>query len=369
MRMRAAVLEQFAQPLVVQELDLAEPRADEVLVRVAACGVCHTDLYTASGVDPSGYAPAVLGHEGAGVVEAIGEGVRSLAVGDHVVTLFSPQCRECVHCLSPKTNICLAIRDQQGKGFLPDGTTRLSRDGEPIRHFMGTSTFAEYTVMPEIALAKVSPDAPFDRACLFACGLSTGLGAAMFSAKVEAGSTCVVFGAGMVGLGAVAGCRLQGAERIVCVDLSGERLELAKGQGATELMLAGSDTVEAILDSTGGFGADYTFEATGIISVMRQAVESARMGWGLATMCGVAGKGETLDIIPRYLITGRRVCGSSFGGVKGRDQVPQLVQRYLDGDIDVDAFLSHRISLDEVNKGFDLMEAQDGIRSVIDFGG
>ena len=369
MRMRAAVLEQFTQPLVVQELDLAEPRADEVLVRVAACGVCHTDLYTASGVDPSGYAPAVLGHEGAGVVEAIGEGVRSLAVGDHVVTLFSPQCRECVHCLSPKTNICLAIRDQQGKGFLPDGTTRLSRDGEPIRHFMGTSTFAEYTVMPEIALAKVSPDAPFDRACLFACGLSTGLGAAMFSAKVEAGSTCVVFGAGMVGLGAVAGCRLQGAERIVCVDLSGERLELAKGQGATELMLAGSDTVEAILDSTGGFGADYTFEATGIISVMRQAVESARMGWGLATMCGVAGKGETLDIIPRYLITGRRVCGSSFGGVKGRDQVPQLVQRYLDGDIDVDAFLSHRISLDEVNKGFELMEAQDGIRSVIDFGG
>jgi len=369
MRMRAAVLEQFGQPLVVQELDLAEPRADEVLVRVAACGVCHTDLYTASGVDPSGYAPAVLGHEGAGVVEAIGEGVRSLAVGDHVVTLFSPQCRECVHCLSPKTNICLAIRDQQGKGFLPDGTTRLSRDGEPIRHFMGTSTFAEYTVMPEIALAKVSPDAPFDRACLFACGLSTGLGAAMFSAKVEAGSTCVVFGAGMVGLGAVAGCRLQGAERIVCVDLSGERLELAKGQGATELMLAGSDTVEAILDSTGGFGADYTFEATGIISVMRQAVESARMGWGLATMCGVAGKGETLDIIPRYLITGRRVCGSSFGGVKGRDQVPQLVQRYLDGDIDVDAFLSHRISLDEVNKGFELMEAQDGIRSVIDFGG
>jgi len=369
MRMRAAVLEQFAQPLVVQELDLAEPRADEVLVRVAACGVCHTDLYTASGVDPSGYAPAVLGHEGAGVVEAIGEGVRSLAVGDHVVALFSPQCRECVHCLSPKTNICLAIRDQQGKGFLPDGTTRLSRDGEPIRHFMGTSTFAEYTVMPEIALAKVSPDAPFDRACLFACGLSTGLGAAMFSAKVEAGSTCVVFGAGMVGLGAVAGCRLQGAERIVCVDLSGERLELAKGQGATELMLAGSDTVEAILDSTGGFGADYTFEATGIVSVMRQAVESARMGWGLATMCGVAGKGETLDIIPRYLITGRRVCGSSFGGVKGRDQVPQLVQRYLDGDIDVDAFLSHRISLDEVNKGFELMEAQDGIRSVIDFGG
>ena len=367
MRMRAAVLEQFAQPLVVQELDLAEPRADEVLVRVAACGVCHTDLYTASGVDPSGYAPAVLGHEGAGVVEAIGEGVRSLAVGDHVVALFSPQCRECVHCLSPKTNICLAIRDQQGKGFLPDGTTRLSRDGEPIRHFMGTSTFAEYTVMPEIALAKVSPDAPFDRACLFACGLSTGLGAAMYTAKVEAGTTCVVFGAGMVGLGAVAGCRLQGADRIVCVDLSQERLQMARHQGATDVMIGGADTVEAILEMTGGFGADHTIEATGLVGVMRQAVESARMGWGLATMCGVAGKGETIAIIPRLLITGRRVAGSSFGGVKGRDQVPQLVQRYLDGDIDVDAFLSHRLTLDEVNEGFDLMHAQDGIRSVIEF--
>jgi S-(hydroxymethyl)glutathione dehydrogenase / alcohol dehydrogenase len=369
MRMRAAVLEEFGEPLVVCELDLSEPQAGEVLVRVAACGVCHTDMYTASGVDPSGYAPTVLGHEGAGVVEAVGEGVTSLAVGDHVVTLFSPQCRECVHCVSPKTNICLAIRDQQGKGFLPDGTTRLSRDGEPIRHFMGTSTFAEYTVMPEIALAKISPEAPFDRACLFACGLSTGLGAAMYTAKVEAGSTCVVFGAGMVGLGAVAGCRLQGAERIVCVDLSQERLELARGQGATEVMIGGADTVDEIVASTGGFGADYTFEATGLVSVMRQAVESARMGWGLATMCGVAGKGETLDIIPRFLITGRRVAGSSFGGVKGRDQVPQLVQRYLDGDIDVDAFLSHRITLDEVNHGFELMEAQDGIRSVIAFDG
>jgi S-(hydroxymethyl)glutathione dehydrogenase/alcohol dehydrogenase len=233
---------------------------------------------------------------------------------------------------------------------------------------MGTSTFAEYTVMPEIALAKISPEAPLDRACLFACGLSTGLGAAMYTAGVEAGSTCVVFGAGMVGLGAVAGCRLQGAERIICVDLSDERLQLARGQGATDVMLGGPDTVQAILDETGGFGADYTFEATGLVSVMRQAVESARMGWGLATMCGVAGKGETLDVVPRLLITGRRVCGSSFGGVKGRDQVPQLVQRYLDGDIDVDAFLSHRITLDEVNRGFELMEAQDGIRSVISFG-
>ncbi len=232
---------------------------------------------------------------------------------------------------------------------------------------MGTSTFAEYTVMPEIALAKVNPDAPLDRACLFACGLSTGLGAALNTAKVREGSTCVVFGAGMVGLGAVAGCRLAGAERIVCVDLASERLELAKGQGATETMVGGPGVVDAIVESTGGFGADYTFEATGSVEVMRQAVESARMGWGLATMCGVAGKGETLDIVPRFLITGRRVAGSSFGGVKGREGVPAFVERYLAGDIDVDPFISHRISLDEVNRGFELMEAQDGIRSVIEF--
>ncbi|HJU37359.1 MAG TPA: alcohol dehydrogenase catalytic domain-containing protein [Gaiellaceae bacterium] len=367
MRMRAAVLEEFGKPLVVQQVELAEPRAGEVLVRLVACGVCHTDLYTASGADPSGYAPTVLGHEGAGVVEQVGEGVSSVAPGDHVVTLFSPQCRECVHCRSPRTNLCLAIREQQNKGFLPDGTTRLGRDGEPIRHFMGTSTFAEYTVMPEIALAKIAPEAPFEHACLFACGLSTGLGAAMFTAQVEAGSTCVVFGAGMVGLGAVAGCRLQGAERIVVVDLSEERLALARGQGATDTMIGGLDAVERIAELTDGFGADYTFEATGNVGVMRQAVESARMGWGLCTVVGVAGKGETLDIVPRFLITGRRVCGSSFGGVKGRDQVPELVERSLAGDIDVAPFVSHMLSLDEVNRGFELMEAQDGIRSVIRF--
>jgi S-(hydroxymethyl)glutathione dehydrogenase/alcohol dehydrogenase len=338
-----------------------------VLVRLEACGVCHTDLYTASGADPSGYAPTVLGHEGAGVVERVGDGVASVAAGDHVVTLFSPQCRECVHCVDPRTNLCLAIREQQNLGFLPDGTTRLSRDGEPIRHFMGTSTFAEYTVMPEIALAKVSPEAPVDRACLFACGLSTGLGAAINTAKVQPGSTCAVFGAGLVGLGAVAGCRLQGADRIVCIDLSQERLELARGQGATDTLEGGPDAVQRVLDLTGGFGADYTFEATGNVNVMRQAVESARMGWGLATMCGVAGKGETLDVVPRFLITGRRIAGSSFGGVKGRDGVPELVDRWLAGELDVEPFVSHTLTLDDVNRGFELMEAQAGIRSVIRF--
>jgi S-(hydroxymethyl)glutathione dehydrogenase/alcohol dehydrogenase len=369
-QIRAAVLEEFGQPLNVTELDLAEPRAGEVLVRLAACGVCHTDMYTASGVDPSGYAPTVLGHEGAGFVEKVGDDVTSLRAGDLVVTLFSPQCRECVHCLSPDTNLCLAIREQQNKGYLPDGTTRLSRDGEPIRHFMGTSTFAQYTVMPEIALAKISPEAPPEQACLFACGLSTGLGAAMFTAKVKPGSTCVVFGAGMVGLGAVAGARLQGAERIVCVDMSEERLELARGQGATDTWNAGPthpDVVERVLQETDGFGADYTFEATGLVAVMRQAVEAARMGWGLCTIAGVAGRGETLEVIPRLLITGRRICGSSFGGVKGRDQVPELVQLALDGRLDVRPFLSHSITLQEVNRGFELMERQDGIRSVISF--
>jgi S-(hydroxymethyl)glutathione dehydrogenase/alcohol dehydrogenase len=365
MKIRAAVLEEFGQPLVVQDVDLAGPKAGEALVRLHACGVCHTDLYTASGADPSGYAPAVLGHEGAGIVEAVGEGVTSLAVGDHVVTLFSPQCRECIHCRSDRTNLCLAIREQQNLGYLPDGTSRLSRGGEPIRHFMGTSTFAEATVMPEIALAKVDPEAPLDRVCLFACGLSTGLGAALNTAKVQAGSTTVVFGAGMVGLGAVAGCRLAGADRIVCVDLSSERLELARGQGATDVIVGGPETVEQLLEMTGGFGFDYTFEATGNVEVMRQAVESARMGWGLCTVTGVAGRGETLDVVPRYLITGRRIAGSSFGGVKGRDGVPAFVDRWLAGELDLEPFVSHTLALDDVNRGFELMEQQAGIRSVL----
>jgi S-(hydroxymethyl)glutathione dehydrogenase/alcohol dehydrogenase len=367
-KIRAAVLEEFGQPLAVQEVDLAEPRAGEVLVRLVACGVCHTDMYTASGADPSGYAPAVLGHEGAGVVEKVGEGVSSVSPGDHVVTLFSPQCRECVHCVDPRTNLCMAIRGEQNLGHLPDGSVRLSRAGEDIRHFMGCSTFAEYTVMPEIALAKVNPEAPFEHIALFACGLSTGLGAAINTAKVEPGTTCVVFGAGMVGLGAVAGCRLQGAERIICVDMSADRLELAKGQGATDTMIGGPDAVQEILAMTDGeFGADYTFEATGLVAVMQQALEATRMAWGLCTVAGVAGKGETLDVVPRLLITGRRIAGSSFGGVKGRDQVPELVDRALAGEIDVTPFISHKITLDEVNRGFELMEAQDGIRSVIEF--
>ena len=367
MQMRAAVLEEFGQPLVVQDVDIADPKPGEVLVRIKACGVCHTDLYTASGADPSGYAPCVLGHEGAGVVEVVGQGVSSLRPGDHVITLFSAECGECIHCRSGKTNICLSIRDQQGQGYLPDGTSRLSRNGEPIRHFMGTSTFAEYTVMPEVALAKVDPAAAFDGICMLACGATTGIAAALWKAEVEQGSTVAVFGAGMVGLGAILGARLRGAERIIAVDKSQDRLALAQEAGATDVLPGGDTAVQQILDMTGGFGADYTFEATGLVAVMGQAVEAARMGWGLCTILGVAGRGEKLEIIPRFLITGRKVQGGSFGGAKGRTQVPQLVDMYVRGELPLDLFVSHHLSLDEVNSGFELMERQDGIRSVIVF--
>ncbi|PIE23003.1 MAG: S-(hydroxymethyl)glutathione dehydrogenase [Planctomycetota bacterium] len=367
MQIRAAVLEEFGKPLVVQELELQEPQHGEVLVELKACGVCHTDLYTASGVDPSGYAPTVLGHEGAGVVVKLGEGVKDLQVGDHVVTLFSPECGECVHCTSGKTNLCLAIREEQNKGHLPDGTTRLFRNGEPIRHFMGTSTFATHTVMPEIALARVDPAASFEAICLLACGATTGIAAGFYKADIQPGSTVAVFGAGMVGLGAVLAASIRGAERIFIADPSPTRRELAKRFGATDFLAGGEGVVEEILQQTGGFGCDYTFEATGLVSVMGQAVEAARMGWGLCTVLGVAGKGEKLEIIPRLLITGRQVQGGSFGGAKGRTHVPQLVDMYVRGELPLDDFISHRITLDQVNKGFELMEAQDGVRSVLLF--
>ena len=336
-------------------------------MRLAACGVCHTDLYTASGADPTGYAPCVLGHEGAGVVERVGEGVSLVQPGDHVITLFAPECGRCVHCLSPRTNRCIAIREQQGLGYLPDGTARLSRDGEPLRHFMGTSTFAEYTVMPEIALAKVSADAPARR-----------LRPVRLRA-VDRDRRRAVHGAGERRLH-VRRVRLR-PRRARCRDRRAARGRGANRRhrplrGAPRAGTAsrrhrhagrGEDTVDWVKAETGGYGADYTFEATGNVDVMRQAVEAAREAWGLATMCGVAGKGEVLEIVPRFLITGRRVTGSSFGGVKGRTQVPLLVDRWLAGEIDVEALLSHRLTLDDVNRGFELMEEQDGIRSVLRF--
>ena len=367
MKIRAAVLVDFGKPLSIEEVELAPPREGECLVQLEACGVCHTDLYTASGADPSGYAPCVLGHEGAGVVVEVGPGVRSLAVGDRVVTLFSPQCGTCAHCKSGKTNICTAIREQQNKGYLPDGTTRLQRGGQELRHFMGTSTFAEFTVMPEIALAKVNPAANPEATCMLACGATTGIAAALYKAEVEAGSTVAVFGAGLVGLGAVVGAKLRGAERIFIVDPSRERRDFALRVGATEAFEGGENAVQAILDATEGFGADYCFEATGLVSVMGQAVEAARMGWGLCTILGVAGKGQKLEVVPRYLITGRRVQGASFGGARGRTHVPQLVELYLEGKLPLDDFISQRLPLERVNEGFELMERQEGIRTVLSF--
>ncbi len=361
------MLEEFGQPLVVQDVELEGPKAGEVLVRLHACGVCHTDLYTASGADPSGYAPCVLGHEGAGVVEAVGEGVTSVAPGDHVVTLFSPQCGECVHCVSPRTNLCMAIRAEQNQGYLPDHTTRLSRDGQPIRHFMGTSTFAEATVMPEIALAKVSPEAPLEVAALFACGLTTGLGAAMYTAKLEAGSTAVVFGAGMVGLGAVAGARLQGAERIVCVDMSDERLEMARQPRRHR-------------HHDGRRRGDRRDPRDDRRLRRRLHVRVHRPGRGHAAggrdRAHGLGPGHDLRRGRQGRDAGHHPALADPGTARGRlelrrrqgpRQRAELVQRYLDGDIDAEAFISHRITLDEVNRGFDLMHHQDGIRSVIQY--
>jgi S-(hydroxymethyl)glutathione dehydrogenase / alcohol dehydrogenase len=365
--MSAAVLERFAEPLVVQEVDLAEPGPGEALVRLEACGVCHTDLVSALGVDPASYAPVVLGHEGAGVVEAVGEGTSLVRPGDKVLTMFQPQCGVCEHCRSGRTNICLTGRDGWETGRFPDGSTRLSREGEPLLHFLGTSAFAEYTVMPEVALARIDPAAPAEQACLFACGYTTGVGAATATARVEPGSTCVVFGAGLVGLGAVAGCRLRGAERIVCVDLAEERLELARTQGATDLMVGGDDAVERIRELTGGAGADYSFEATGDVRVMRQAVESVRMGWGLCVLTGVAERGALLELVPRLLITGRRVTGCELGGIRGRTGVAELVDTWLSGDLDVAPLVTTRLTLTQIDLGFDLMRRREGVRSVVLF--
>jgi S-(hydroxymethyl)glutathione dehydrogenase / alcohol dehydrogenase len=368
-RIQAAVLEAFGEPLVVREVDLAEPGPGEALLQLVSCGICHTDLYTASGVDPTGYVPTVLGHEGAGLVERVGPNVTLVRPGDHVLTMFEAECGACLHCRSAETNLCLAQRGSQDAGYLPDGTTRLGLDGVPLRHFMGTSAFAEYTVVPEIALAKIDPAAPLDQACVFACGYTTGIGAAMTTAQVRPGSTCVVFGAGLVGLGAVAGCRLRGADRVICVDLFENRLGLAKGQGATDAIVGREDVVDRIRELTDGFGADYTFEATGDVAVMRQAVEAARVGWGTCVICGVAARGETLSIVPRLLITGRRVTGCELGGVKGRTGTAMLVDRWLDGDFDVAPLITHRFDLARVNDGFDLMQRGEGLRSVILFDG
>jgi S-(hydroxymethyl)glutathione dehydrogenase / alcohol dehydrogenase len=338
-------------------------------VRLVACGVCHTDLYTASGADPTGYAPCVLGHEGAGVVERVGEGVTLVRPGDHVITLFAPECGVCVHCRSDRTNRCVAIRDQQGLGFLPDGTTRFSRNGKDIRHFMGTSTFAEATVMPEIALAKINPEAPLDRACLFACGLSTGLGAAMNTAKVEPGSNVVVFGLGGIGLNVVQGARMVGADKIMGVAVNPSRQPLAEEFGMTHFV--DPKEVEGYLepylvDLTGG-GADYSFECIGNVGVMRQALECCHKGWGVSVIIGVAGSGEEISTRPFQLVTGRTWKGSAFGGARGRTDVPKIVDWYMEGKINIDDLITHTMPLAEINTAFDLMHRGESIRSVVNF--
>jgi S-(hydroxymethyl)glutathione dehydrogenase/alcohol dehydrogenase len=368
MKMHAAIFEEPKKPLVLDEVELDPPAEGEALVRLVATGVCHTDLYTMSGLDPSALMPAVLGHEGGGVVEAVGLGVTSVAVGDHVIPLYIPECRKCVHCLSDETNLCLAIRETQAQGVMPNGTSRLHWRGKMLHHYMGTSTFAQYTVVPEIALAKIRKDAPLDKVCLIGCGVTTGVGAALWTAKVKENSTCAVFGCGFVGLNAIQGCRLAGAKRIIAVDLSPGRLQSAKDFGATDVVNAGDgNPTQAVLDLTGGSGVDYSFEATGNTTVMRQAFESCRMGGGRCTIIGVASAGAELSLVPRFLITGRHLTGTAFGGAKSRTRVPQLVDWYMEGKLKVDELVSRTMPLAEISTAFEYMERAEGVRSIVKF--
>jgi S-(hydroxymethyl)glutathione dehydrogenase/alcohol dehydrogenase len=368
MKMQAAIFVEPKKPLVVDEVELDPPAAGEALVRLAATGVCHTDFYTMSGLDPSALMPAVLGHEGGGVVEAVGPGVTSVAVGDHVIPLYIPECGKCAHCLSDETNLCLAIRGTQAQGVMPNGTSRLHWQNKMVHHYMGTSTFAQYTVVPEIALAKIRKDAALDKVCLIGCGVTTGVGAALWTAKVKENSTCAVFGCGFVGLNAIQGCRLAGAKKIIAVDLSPGRLQAAKDFGATDVVNAGDgNPTQAVLDLTAGAGVDYSFEATGNTTVMRQAFESCRMGGGRCTIIGVASAGAELSLIPRYLITGRHLTGTAFGGAKSRTRVPQLVEWYMEGKLKVDDLVSRTMPLAQINTAFEYMERADGVRSIVKF--
>jgi S-(hydroxymethyl)glutathione dehydrogenase/alcohol dehydrogenase len=368
MKIKAAVAWEPAKPLEVEEIAIGGPREGEVLVRLAATGVCHTDAYTLSGRDPEGLFPAVLGHEGAGIVEAVGAGVSSVAPGDHVIPLYIPECRECRYCLSGRTNLCVKIRATQGRGVMPDGTSRLSHRGRSLHHFMGTSTFAEATVLPEIALAKIREDAPLDVVCLLGCAVTTGIGAVLHTAKVEPGSSVAVFGLGGVGLSVVQGAAMAGAERIIGVDLEPKKFELARQFGATEFLNPQEmpDVAEAIIDATDG-GVDYSFECIGNVDVMGQALACTQRGWGQAIIIGVAGAGEEIHARPFLLVTGRSWRGTAFGGTRGRSQLPQFVDRYLNGRIKLDEMIDERMPLEEINTAFDKMHGGEVIRSVILF--
>lgn len=369
MKSRAAVAWEAGQPLSIEEVDVQGPKAGEVLVRMVATGVCHTDAYTLSGKDPEGLFPAILGHEGGGIVEEIGEGVTSLAVGDHVIPLYTAECRQCKFCLSGKTNLCSAVRATQGKGLMPDGTTRFSLNGRQIHHYMGTSTFSEYTVLPEISLAKVSKAAPLDKVCLLGCGITTGIGAVHNTAKVEPGATVAVFGLGAIGLSVIQGAVLAKAGRIIAVDVNPDKFTLARQLGATDCVNPKEHSgpiQDVIIDMTDG-GVDYSFECIGSVQVMRQALECCHKGWGESIVIGVAGAGEEISTRPFQLVTGRVWRGSAFGGVKGRTELPQYVDRYLQGNINIDDFVSHNLPLERINDAFDLLHAGNGIRTIIHF--
>lgn len=366
---KAAVAWAANQPLSIEEIDVMLPKQGEVLVRIVATGVCHTDAFTLSGDDPEGIFPVVLGHEGGGIVEQVGEGVTSVAVGDHVIPLYTPECGECKFCLSGKTNLCQKIREAQGKGLMPDGTTRFYKDGQPIFHYMGCSTFSEYTVLPEISLAKVNPQAPLEEVCLLGCGVTTGMGAVMNTAKVEAGASVAIFGLGGIGLSAIIGAVMAGATRIIAIDINESKFDLAKKLGATECINPKDyeqpiqDVIVALTDG----GVDYSFECIGNVNTMRSALECCHKGWGESVVIGVAGAGQEISTRPFQLVTGRVWRGSAFGGVKGRSELPGYVERYLAGEFALNDFITHTMPLENINRAFDLMHSGESIRTVVNF--
>jgi len=367
MKTRAAVAWEAGKPLSIEEVDLEGPREGEVLVRIVATGVCHTDAFTLSGADPEGLFPAILGHEGGGIVEEVGKGVTSLKPGDHVIPLYTPECGQCKFCLSGKTNLCQAIRVTQGKGLMPDGTSRFSMNGKPILHYMGCSTFSEYTVLPEIALAKINPAAPLDKVCLLGCGITTGIGAVLNTAKVEPGATVAVFGLGGIGMSVIQGAVMARASRILAIDMNPDKFEMARALGATDFVNPKDHDrpiQEVIVELTDG-GVDYSFECIGNVHVMRSALECCHKGWGESIIIGVAGAGQEISTRPFQLVTGRVWRGSAFGGVKGRSQLPGYVDRYMDGELKIDPFITEVLTLDDINHAFDLMHEGKVIRSVI----
>ncbi|MBV9656453.1 MAG: S-(hydroxymethyl)glutathione dehydrogenase/class III alcohol dehydrogenase [Acetobacteraceae bacterium] len=367
MDVRAAVAFEAGKPLSIETVQLEGPRDGEVLVEIHATGICHTDKFTLSGADPEGLFPAILGHEGAGVVVETGPGVNSLKKGDHVIPLYTPECRQCEYCLSRKTNLCQAIRSTQGRGVMPDGTSRFSFNGKPVLHYMGCSTFANYTVLPEIAVAKVRPDAPFDKICYIGCGVTTGIGAVIFTAKVQPGDNVVVFGLGGIGLNVIQGARLAGADMIVGVDINPARQDLARKFGMTHFVNpkeVGGDIVAHLVELTKG-GADHSFECVGNVNLMRQALECAHKGWGKSTIIGVAGAGQEIATRPFQLVTGRVWQGSAFGGARGRTDVPRIVDWYMEGKVNIDDLITHTLPLERINEGFDLMTRGESIRSVV----